>query len=171
MRRTILSMNTDTYLLEIKAISQMTGRLLAVAVLLAGLSACATVEDVVSPPDDEPTGADMPEANEPDEPAAPSTRTIDGYRIQILTTGDKDEADRQVTQAEQWWRALAPAERPPYVGEEDVYVKVAWRQPYYRVRIGRFASRSEAERALDTVSRQYSDAFIVPDRVTVTRVW
>lgn len=161
-------MRKNNYILKMTTISRLTGRLLTVTVLLAGLSACATVEDVVSPPDEEPPRGDMPA---PDEPAGPSTRTIDGYRIQILTTGEKDEADRQVTQAEQWWRALAPAERPPHVGEEDLYVTVAWRQPYYRVRIGRFASRSEAERALDTISRQYSDAFIVPDRVTVTRVW
>jgi hypothetical protein len=46
---------------------------------------------------------------------------------------------------------------------------VVWQQPYYRVRIGRFAGRAEATPALDAVRAQFGDAFIVPEQVPATR--
>ena len=48
-------------------------------------------------------------------------------------------------------------------------VHTVYRQPYYRVRVGNFTSRSEAERALQFLSPRYGDAFIVRDDVTVTQ--
>ncbi|PSQ84464.1 MAG: hypothetical protein BRD44_00860 [Bacteroidetes bacterium QS_7_67_15] len=48
-------------------------------------------------------------------------------------------------------------------------VHTVYRQPYYRVRVGNFTSRSEAERALQFLSSRYGDAFIVRDDVTVTQ--
>ncbi len=40
-------------------------------------------------------------------------------------------------------------------------------QPYYRVRVGAFASDAEADAALEFVRQEYPEAFLVPDVVTV----
>ncbi|HLA64511.1 MAG TPA: SPOR domain-containing protein, partial [Rhodothermales bacterium] len=45
--------------------------------------------------------------------------------------------------------------------------EVAFLSPYYRVRIGEFGSRAQAEAALDAVRAVYPEAFLVPDLVTV----
>ncbi len=149
-------------------------RLFVLALLCISLGACSTIEDVLEPdppPVERPPGTELPEPAEPEEPTA-TTRTVQGYRIQTLTTVNQDAADRQAAEARRWYESMALSERPRYVGEDgELYVKIAWRQPYYRVRLGRFAYRSEAERALDDVTARFSDAFIVPDQVTVTRVW
>jgi len=44
-----------------------------------------------------------------------------------------------------------------------------WEQPYYRVRIGRFPSRSNAEPALSAVRAAFGDALLVPEQRPVTR--
>jgi len=42
-------------------------------------------------------------------------------------------------------------------------------QPYYRVRVGNFKTRAEAEHALSILNDRYTDAFIVPDTVIIIR--
>ena len=104
--------------------------------------------------------------------AQPASRTGSGYRIQIYSTQDKRAADQQAEQAVAWWRALHRT------GElDDVYfdeptpppVYQDFRQPYYRVRLGNFASRAEAQRMLQLVEQRFSRAFIAPDKVTLSR--
>ncbi len=132
-------------------------RLLAGAALCLLLSACSGGREAAVPP---PTPPPKP---------APVTRTVQGFRIQILTTPEKAAADRQAGQAESWWSTLPPGERSPYLGQRALLVDVAWKQPYYRVRLGAFASRAEARQALATVKRRFPGAFLVPALVTLTR--
>ena len=104
--------------------------------------------------------------------AQPASRTGSGYRIQIYSTQDKRAADRQAEQAVAWWRELHHAGEldnlyfdeptPPPVYQD-------FRQPYYRVRLGNFASRAEAQRMLPLVEQRFSRAFIAPDKVTLSR--
>jgi hypothetical protein len=49
----------------------------------------------------------------------------------------------------------------------DLAPDIAYLQPYYRVRLGGFEFRNEAERALAFVRGRWPEAFIVPDRVTI----
>lgn len=105
-------------------------------------------------------------------PAASGPRTAQGYRIQIYSSRDKGEADRYLDRATEWWLnqqrtgafdgVYAESATPPPV--YLVYV-----QPYYRVRVGNFADRSEAAATLRLARSRFPDAFIVPDRVTLTR--
>lgn len=117
-------------------------------------------------PDAEPPGAASPDA---DASAGPSARTVDGYRIQVFTSPEKAEADAQAAAVERWWAALSAPERPAGLRQDDAPVTVAWRQPYYRVRVGTFVTRDEAEQALPLLKQHFGTAFIVPDRVTVVR--
>lgn len=48
-------------------------------------------------------------------------------------------------------------------------IYLIYKQPYYRIRVGNFVRRDEAEAALDVVKPHFPEAFIVPDQVTVVR--
>lgn len=110
-----------------------------------------------------------PPPSPPPEKAAPRPYTAQGFRIQILTTGEKNAADTQMAQAVAWWKDLPASRRPGGLGRGDLSIDVKWKQPYYRVRMGDFASRAEAQQALAAVKQQFPDAFVVPDTVTIWR--
>jgi hypothetical protein len=100
-----------------------------------------------------------PAPSRPDTPARPGAlRTVTGYRVQVFQSSSKDEADRRVADAIAWWRrtqGTAP----------EVYT--AYRAPYYRVRVGNFATRAEASRFAGQLTGTFPSALIVQDRVTV----
>ncbi len=100
------------------------------------------------------------------------SQTGPGYRIQVYSSQDKRNADRRVESAVAWWRrqlrlgTLAEV----YRGDpEPPPVYLDFRQPYYRVRVGNFGTRSEARSFLQLIETQFPDAFIAPDTVTLTR--
>jgi hypothetical protein len=95
--------------------------------------------------------------------------TVQGYRIQILSTQDKTAADKLWADAISWWQGEQEQEEPATTFPEELPVYIVFRNPYYRVRIGDFASRGAAQEALPTVSRRFTGAFVVPDTVTVMR--
>jgi len=95
-------------------------------------------------------------------------RQVDGYRIQIFSTTDKDEAEKVRNEAIQWWEIrrndpLAPVE---LLGEE-LPIYILYQPPFYRVRIGDLTSRADAEIVLDYFREKFRDAWIVPDKVYV----
>ena len=98
-------------------------------------------------------------------PQEPQAQQVDGYRVQVFSSASRAAAESVRGEAVDWWeRAQSSAGAP-----ETMEVQVAYLQPYYRVRMGAFASREEAEAALALVRRQYPEAFLVPDLVTVYR--
>lgn len=116
---------------------------------------------------------DVPEAllsGRAQDPMVPRTRS--GFRIEIASTTEKEAADQLAAQAASWWRALLgrgvldevyPQEAvPPPVYQE-------FRSPYYRVRLGNFMTRAEAEAMLDIVESRFADAFIAPADVLESR--
>lgn len=138
----------------------MSSRFARPALLLAFvllLPACSTLERTTDdeepdrlPPSTEPDAPRTEPAPEEEEPTAP--RTVQGYRIQLLTTKNKEAADERAAEAEAEWGGP---------------VEVAWKAPYYRVRVGAFSSRSAAQSMLDAVQQQFPDAFLVPATVTI----
>ena len=100
-------------------------------------------------------GDPPPPTPEPD----PTPQQVEGYRVQIYASESRQNAERVRSEALQWWGRAGTG--------EDLEAIVAYLQPYYRVRVGAFASREEADAALARVRRQYPEAFIVPDVVTV----
>lgn len=166
--------------------------LIAAVVLL--LSACSSTEPVVEPTptptpevpqinmadyedfdpepyrDTRPAPAeithDVPETLMDGKAERRTSRTGQGYRIQIYSSQDKAGADRLTEQAMSWWRAeKRNGNLDDYANEPPVYL--VFRQPYYRVRVGNFASRSDALEVLRLIERRFPDAFVVPDRVTI----
>ncbi len=95
---------------------------------------------------------------EPARPSAPRPRTVEGFRIQVFSGEDRASAERVRGEAEGWARRR---------GAEGYEATLAYIRPYYRVRVGAFATRGEAEAALAGVRTQFPEAFLVPDLVTV----
>jgi hypothetical protein len=167
-------------------------RALLLPLAALGLAACAgpreTAEPPPPPPDRpshpayetfDPTGYDTPPPAAPadvqhdvpprlmegrvDVPGQSGERVVDGFRIQVSSTENPSAAEEVRAEAAAWWRDVrGTAGAPP-----DLTPEVAYLQPYYRVRLGAFEFRDEAERALAFVRSRYPEAFIVPDRVTV----
>lgn len=89
-----------------------------------------------------------------------------GFRIQILSTLNKKEADSAFEDALQWWKNFEndPSFRELYPqkhAKPPVYQDFA--SPYYRVRIGNFIHREDAERLLKGIMGIYDRAMIAPD--------
>lgn len=142
----------------------------AACLLALSIAACAGSEETTTDrPQPPPTaGEPAPEEPAPEDPAEErGPRTVQGFRIQVLTTAAKDEADAQAAEAEAWWQDLSADKRAALQAAGSLPVEVAWKAPYYRVQIGAFASREQAQQALQTAAARFPDAFLVPSRVTV----
>lgn len=96
-------------------------------------------------------------------PEEPQARQVDGYRVQVFNTSSRDAAERIRDEAAAWWRGAQSASGM----SGDMDLLIAYQQPYYRVRMGAFATREEADRALALVRQRFPDAFLVADLVTV----
>lgn len=93
-----------------------------------------------------------------------------GFRIQIVSTLSKQEADQAVEDALAWWRDFEedPSLYDLYPRSElEPPVYQDFRAPYYRVRIGNFISRTNAERLLEVMKDNYASSFIAPDQVVI----
>lgn len=113
---------------------------------------------------------DVPEALMDGAIERPAARTASGFRIQVYSSQDRNDADAKVEEVMDWWRQQRTDGdiQEAYPGnptEPPVYL--VFRQPYYRVRVGNFLSRAEAQRFMDLVERQFPKAFILPDKVRV----
>ena len=89
------------------------------------------------------------------------------YHVQLQLTDDKERAVEIQTRAQKWWKAQSPAERPPLVEGTKASaraVSIKWKVPYYRVRLGPFATEAQADSVLDAAQSAFPDAFVVPDR-------
>lgn len=79
---------------------------------------------------------------------------IDGYRIQIFMESGNDA----IVHAEEVIENF-------HADYPDVKAYLTYRQPYYRVRIGDFRDRLEAEGFLRRISRNYGQAFVVREKI------
>lgn len=93
----------------------------------------------------------------------PQPRQVDGYRIQVFSSPNRDAAERVRTDAVAWWEGARSSANAP----ASMDVSVGYLQPYYRVRMGSFEFREQADRALAIVRQRFPEAFVVSDQVTV----
>ena len=93
-----------------------------------------------------------------------------GFRIQILATLDKLGADVAFEEALVWWESFDADS-----SLKDIYTQIEseppvyldFRPPYYRLRIGNFLNRGDAEDFLGVIQRSYEGAFIVPGTILI----
>ncbi|MEM1057496.1 MAG: SPOR domain-containing protein [Bacteroidota bacterium] len=93
----------------------------------------------------------------------PQPREVDGFRIHVGRSEDRQTAERLRGAVLSWWEGARDRSGAP----ASLEVIVAYVQPHYRVRVGAFEFQNEADQVLPFIRSEYPDAFIVPDRVTV----
>ena len=81
-------------------------------------------------------------------------KAIPGYRIQIFFDSGANSSDR----------ALA-AEKDFEEKFENIPVYITWKAPNYRVRVGDFRTRLEAEKYLHQIAREYPNAWVIKDEI------
>lgn len=117
-------------------------------------------------PEEEAIEHDVPEVLMENRAAASNERVAQGFRIQVISSVEKDAAVAAEVEARRWWRNEgSSAYRGAFPSELPTYV--VYQQPYYRLRIGDFATRQDAQQALAAIEGRYPGAFIVPDTVTL----
>jgi cell division septation protein DedD len=97
------------------------------------------------------------------------TRTVDGYRIQLYSATDKAAAEEMRERVRVWWSKVKNRAPQQATGNGPPPLVIEYAQPYYRVRLGAFARREQAQDVLQFVRNQYPDAFIARSQVTVTQ--
>lgn len=80
--------------------------------------------------------------------------TIDGYRIQIFMESGNDAVEHANAAMEEF-KLLYP----------NVPIYLVFGQPYYRLRVGDYRTRLEAEKAFQILNKDYKEAFITGDRI------
>jgi hypothetical protein len=84
----------------------------------------------------------------------PDNKAIPGYRIQIFFDSGINSSDR-AKQARDEFLLRFP----------DTQAYVSWKAPNYRVRVGDFRTRLEAEKVLQTIINDYPNAWVIKDEI------
>ncbi|MET3128540.1 putative lipase involved disintegration of autophagic bodies [Arcicella rosea] len=84
-----------------------------------------------------------------------SIRYANGFRIQIYVGNDRKAAD--------------DAKIYTYQTYPEIYPYLSYQQPIYKVKIGDFLNRMDAERYFVTIKENFPSAMILPDRVEIKR--
>ncbi|MFC5409192.1 SPOR domain-containing protein [Larkinella bovis] len=82
-------------------------------------------------------------------------RYAQGYRIQIYVGNERTEVDR--------------VKRFTYQNFPELNPYTTFRQPTYRLKVGDFMRRLDAERYLAQLKQQFSSATLLPDRIEIRR--
>jgi len=90
----------------------------------------------------------------------PDNKAIPGYRIQIFFDSGLNSSIR-AAEARDAFLLLFP-EIPAYV---------SWKAPNYRVRVGDFRSRLEAERTLQLILADYPNAWVIKDEINFPLIY
>lgn len=85
-----------------------------------------------------------------------STNGIQGYRVQIFFGSERKNA----TDAKAKLLQLLP--------DEEVYL--IYQQPYFKVRVGDYRTRLEAEAVYRKLIGDFDKAFIVPDKINLPKL-
>jgi hypothetical protein len=86
--------------------------------------------------------------------ANPDNMGIDGFRVQIFFDSGTYSGDRANEVKEEFEEKY-----------DGVGAYVTWKPPNYRVRVGDFRSRLEAEKFLRDISKDYPNAWIIKDKI------
>lgn len=81
----------------------------------------------------------------------------DGYRIQIISTRNVEHADSVANSFRMWADSTIAGYTP------DAYV--SFRQPYYKVHVGDFQQRNQANKFSRLIKSKYPEAWVVHDRI------
>ena len=84
-----------------------------------------------------------------------SVKTVQGFTIQVYSGTSREKA-RQV-------------ERQVYHVVPDVQPEVKYMQPNYKVQVGQFVERLEAQKTYSMLKKEFPSALIIPDRIQINK--
>lgn len=90
---------------------------------------------------------------------------VDGFRVQIFSTLDQEEAAAAQDAARSFWNEKLAAVDSVSGLPHDLAVYGLFRQPYYRIRVGDFVDREKADRVALLFGERFEGAVVVPDIV------
>jgi len=83
-----------------------------------------------------------------------SRRFVQGYRILVMNTNDRNKANE--------------AKAKIYQELPDMKVYLHWQQPYFKLKVGNFQTREEAEEYISEVKRLFNqEVYIIRDIIEV----
>jgi hypothetical protein len=82
-------------------------------------------------------------------------RTVQGYTIQVYSGNSREAAN----EAKSLVYKLFPESRP-----ETTYI-----QPNYKVKVGKYLSRLEAQKLYAKLKNDFAGAMVIPEKITLTR--
>lgn len=94
---------------------------------------------------------------------------LDGFRVQVFSSSERAEAARVEDELQRWLNGLSDGQRNRMGLTSAVTVYSFYRPPFYRIRVGDFERRDDAQALMSSLQRQWPGALIVPDRVTIIR--
>lgn len=98
-----------------------------------------------------------------------SMQTLSGYRVQVFSSSEREEAASVDDDVVRWLATLSEGQRNAMGLSESVEVYTLFLQPFFRVRVGDFERRDAAQRAADGMKRRFPSALVVPDEITIIR--
>jgi len=84
-----------------------------------------------------------------------SIRYAQGYRIQVYVGDERGAAEQ--------------AKRTTYQSFPELNPYLSYRQPTYRLKVGDFMRRMDAERYLSLLRQQFTSAILVPDKIDIRK--
>jgi hypothetical protein len=110
---------------------------------------------------------DVPDRLMTNQISSGGTRETSGFRVQVYSTMDRNEAAATEDAVKAWWESMQAVDQEAVAGMQEPAVYRFFRQPYYRVRVGDFPNRARADRMAKLLVGRFPGSFVVPDRVTI----
>jgi hypothetical protein len=89
----------------------------------------------------------------------PDNKGITGYRVQIFFDSGNYSGDRAREAREDFEEKY-----------DDIPVYITWKAPNYRVRVGDFRDRLDAERFLQKIAKDYPNAWVIKDDINFPEI-
>ncbi len=83
-------------------------------------------------------------------------RTYEGFRIQIAASTDRQQAE-----------SVLATFKASYGGVAADWVQ---QRPYYKVKVGAFLNRTDAQNFLKTIKKDFPDAYLVSDKIKASEI-
>ncbi len=100
-------------------------------------------------------------------PDATIMKRIQGFRIQVMSVSNKDTADKISQQLLERWENAKKGSMSYYY-RENIAIYIEFYEPFWKIRVGNFKNKSEAEEHLKDVKRLgYSDAWVVSSMILI----
>lgn len=83
-------------------------------------------------------------------------RTYEGFRLQIAATTDRQQAESVLANF-----------KGRYAGVAADWVQ---QRPYYKVKVGAFLNKTDAQNFLKTIKKDFPDAYLVSDKIKASEL-